>query len=110
MASSFTFSGASVINVTNNGYVEIGGGVGLVNVGGRSGARNVVELPLFLGGGYTYEGKVLVDVFAQFGWLPLLTANQPSGLDTFNVGDDWFVTVGTAIHTKALFGKLLGKQ
>jgi hypothetical protein len=101
----FTFSGAAVINATDHGYIEIGGGVGLVNVGGRSGARNVVELPFFIGGGYTYEGKVLVDIFAQFGWLPLMTANGPTGVDTFNVGDDWFVTVGTAIHTKALFGK-----
>ncbi len=100
----FTFSGASVTNVTDRGYIEIGGGVGVVNVGGRSGARNVVELPFFIGGGYTYEGKLLVDIFAQFGWLPLMTANQPDGLDTFNVGDDWFVTVGTAIHTKSRFG------
>ena len=101
----FTFSGASITSITDNGYIEIGGGVGLVNVGGGSGARNVVELPFFLGGGYTYEGKLHVDIFAQFGWLPLMTANQPSPLNTFNVRDDWFVTVGVAVHTKALFGK-----
>lgn len=101
----FTFSGASAINITDNGFIEIGGGVGLINVGGRSGARNVVELPFFLGGGYTYVGKVLVDLFAQFGFQPLMTANGPPGRDTFNVGDDWYVTVGATVHTRSLFGK-----
>lgn len=101
----FTFSGGSVINITDNGFVEIGGGVGLINVGGRDGAKNVVELPFFLGGGYTYEGKVLVDIFSQFGWNPLMTANGPAGLDTFNIGDDWYVTVGATVHTRSLFGK-----
>jgi len=100
----FTFSGASVINITDGGFFEIGGGVGLVNVGGGDGAKNVVELPFFLGGGYTHRGKVLTDIFAQFGWEPLMTANAPPGLDTFNVGDTWFVTVGASVHTKALFG------
>lgn len=104
----FTFSGGSIINITNNGYFEIGGGVGVINVGGRTGAKNVVELPFFMGGGYTYEGKTLVDIFAQFGWQPLMTANGPPGRDTFNVGDDWYVTVGATVHTKSLFGK--GKQ
>jgi len=101
----FTFSGGSVINLTDNGYIEIGGGVGLVNVGGGTDAKNVVELPFFLGGGYTYEGKVLVDIFAQLGWEPLMTANGPPGLDTFNIGEDWYVTIGATVHTKALFGK-----
>lgn len=99
----FTFSGASAINITDQGFIEIGGGVGLINVGGRSGARNVVELPFFLGGGYTYVGKVLVDVFAQFGFQPLMTANGPPGRDTFNVGDDWYVTIGATVHTRPLF-------
>ena len=66
----FTFSGASITNITDNGYIEIGGGVGIVNVGGVAGAKNVVELPFFLGGGYTYEGDVLVDIFTQFGFNP----------------------------------------
>lgn len=101
----FSFSGASVTNITDNGYIEIGGGVGLVNVGGGADARNVVELPFFLGGGYTYEGKVLADVFAQFGWQPLMIANGPPNVDTFNVGQTWYVTVGATVHTKALFGK-----
>jgi hypothetical protein len=104
----FTFSGGSIINITDNGYIEIGGGVGIMNVGGRTGAKNVVELPFFMGGGYTYEGKTLVDIFAQFGWQPLMTANGPPGRDTFNVGDDWYVTLGATVHTKSLFGK--GKQ
>jgi hypothetical protein len=101
----FTFSGASITNITDHGYIEIGGGVGLINVGGGAGARNVVELPFFLGGGYTYAGKVLVDMFAQFGWQPLMTANGPPGVDTFNVGDTWYVTIGATVHTKPLFGK-----
>ena len=73
----FTFDGAAIMNITDNGYVEIGGGAGLVNVGGGAGAKNVVEIPFFLGGGYTYEGKVLADIFAQFGFQPLMTANAP---------------------------------
>jgi len=101
----FTFDGAAIMNITDNGYVEIGGGVGLVNVGGGAGAKNVVEIPFFLGGGYTYEGKVLADIFAQFGFQPLMTANAPPGRDTFNVGNDWYVTIGATVHTKPLFGK-----
>lgn len=101
----FTFSGASVINVTDRGFLEIGGGVGLVNVGGGQGAKNVVELPFFLGGGYTHEGKVLTDIFAQFGWEPLMTANGPDAVDTFPIADTWYVTVGASVHTEALFGK-----
>lgn len=101
----FTFSGASITNITDHGYIEIGGGVGLTNVGGGDGAKNVVELPFFLGGGYTYEGKVLVDIFTQFGWQPLMLANQPPPLDTFNVADNWYVTVGATVHTRPLFHK-----
>ncbi len=101
----FTFSGASITNITDNGYIEIGGGVGLVNVGGGDGAKNVVELPFFLGGGYTYEGKVLADIFAQFGWQPLMIANGPTNVDTFSVGETWYVTIGATVHTRALFGR-----
>ncbi|NNE19160.1 MAG: hypothetical protein HKN10_11870 [Myxococcales bacterium] len=100
----FTFSGASIVNITDHGYIEIGGGVGLINVGGGEGARNVVELPFFIGGGYTYEGKVLADIFAQFGWQPLMIANGPPNVDTFNVGETWYVTLGATVHTRALFG------
>ena len=101
----FTFSGASVLNITDNGFFEIGGGVGVVNVGGGEGAKNVVELPFFVGGGYTHKGKTLTDIFAQFGWDPLMTANAPPGIDTFNIADTWFVTVGASIRTEPLFGK-----
>jgi hypothetical protein len=101
----FTFSGGAAVNITNNGYLEIGGGVGIVNVGGGDGANNVWEIPFFIGGGYTYEGKVLADIFAQFGFQPLMTANAPPGRDTFNVGDDWYITIGATVHTKPLFGK-----
>jgi len=101
----FTFSGAATVNVTNHGFLEIGGGVGVVNINGAATANNVVEIPFFLGGGYTLKRKDLVDIFAQFGWMPLMTANGPPGRDTFNVGDDWFVAVGATVHTKPLFGK-----
>jgi hypothetical protein len=101
----FAFSGASIINFTDNGFIEIGGGVAIVNVGGGDGAKNVIELPFFLGGGYTYEGKVLADIFAQFGFDPLMAANGPPGVDTFPVSDNWYVTIGATIHTKPLFGK-----
>jgi hypothetical protein len=101
----FAFSGASIINFTDNGFIEIGGGVAIVNVGGGDGAKNVVELPFFLGGGYTYEGKVLADIFMQFGFNPLMAANGPPGVDTFPVSDNWYVTIGATIHTKPLFGK-----
>lgn len=101
----FTFSGASITNITDHGYIEIGGGVGLVNVGGGTDVKNVVELPFFLGGGYTHEGKVLTDIFAQFGFNPLMTANNPPGRNTFNPADDWYLTIGATVHTKALFGK-----
>jgi hypothetical protein len=100
----FTFSGASVMNLTDHGFIEIGGGAGLVNVGGGAGAKNVVELPFFLGGGYTYRGRALADIFAQFGWEPLMTANGPPGVDTFNIKDDWFVNLGASVYTEALFG------
>lgn len=101
----FTFAGGAIINPTDNGFIEIGGGVGVVNVGGGTDAKNVVEIPFFLGGGYTYEGKTLVDIFAEFGWQPLMTANGPPNVDTFNVGETWYVTIGATVHTKALFGK-----
>ena len=101
----FSFVGGATINITDNGYVETGGGVALVNVGGSDAAKNVIEIPFYLSGGYTYEGKVLVDIFAQFGFEPLMTANGPAGIDTFNVGNDWYITLGASVHTKSLFGK-----
>jgi hypothetical protein len=101
----FAFAGGSVVNITDNGYIEIGGGVSLANVGGGTDVKNVVEIPFFIGGGYTYEGKVLADIFAQFGFTPLMTANAPPGRDTFNTGEDWYITIGATVHTKSLFGK-----
>jgi len=101
----FFLDGGAVINITDNGFFEIGGGVAVVNLGGASGAKNVVEIPAYVGGGYTYEGKVLADIFAQFGWDPLMTAGGPTGVDTFNVKETWYLTLGATVHTKALFGK-----
>ncbi|MEM9727942.1 MAG: hypothetical protein AAF997_05105 [Myxococcota bacterium] len=97
--------GASSINITDHGFLELGGGVDIVNIGGRPGAKNVVELPLFLTGGYTIRRKVLVDVFAQVGFNPLETFNAPPGRGTFNVDEDWFVNIGATIFTEPLFGK-----
>jgi len=101
----FEFGGAAMINLTDYGFLEIGGGLSVTNIGGAPDAKNVIEIPFFLGGGYTLQRKDLVDLFAQFGWMPLMTANAPPGRDTFNVGDDWFVTIGATVHTKPLFGK-----
>ena len=100
----FEFSGAAMINLTDYGFLEIGGGLSVTNIAGATDAKNVVELPFFLGGGYTLQRKDLIDIFAQFGWMPLMTGNAPPGRDTFNVGDDWFVTIGATVHTKPLFG------
>ena len=100
----FSFSGAATVNVTDYGFVEIGGGIAVVNIAGAPDAKNVVELPFFLGGGYTLQRKLLVDLFAQFGFMPLMTANAPPGRDTFNVGDDWFIALGATVHTRPLFG------
>ncbi len=101
----FSFSGSATVNVTDYGFLEIGGGVAVVNIAGAPDANNVVELPFFVGGGYTMECKLLVDLFAQFGFMPLMTANGPPGRDTFNAADDWFITVGATIHTRPLFGR-----
>lgn len=101
----FAFTGGSAISITDHGFIEIGGGLRIANVGGGTEVKTVIEIPAYLSGGYTYEGKVLVDIFGQFGWDPLMTANAPPRRDTFNVGDDWYVTVGATVHTKALFGK-----
>ncbi|MGB5809459.1 MAG: hypothetical protein WBG86_02940 [Polyangiales bacterium] len=104
----FEFGGAAAVNLTDHGYVEIGGGLAVANINGGAGFSNVVELPFFLGGGYTMQRKLLVDFFAQFGWLPLMTANTPSGAtidrSTFNVGETWFLAIGATVHTKPLFG------
>jgi len=101
----FSTSGAMTVNLTDHGFVELGGGVGVANVNGGDGAKNIVELPFFVGGGFTLQRKVLVDFFSQFGFMPLMTANGPDGRDTFNVADDWFVTIGATVYTKPLFSK-----
>lgn len=102
-----TFEGASTYNLTDRGFLQIGGGLSLTNLNGGPGAKNVIELPFFLGGGYSYLSKkkpLLVDFFAQAGWLPLMYAHRPEGIDAFNVGDTWFVTFGAQVYTSPLFG------
>ncbi len=101
------FEGASTYNLTDQGFVQIGGGLRLANMNGGPGVKNVVELPFFLGGGYSYLSKkkaVLIDFFVQAGWLPLMFANRPDGIDAFNVADTWFVTFGARLFTRPLLG------
>lgn len=101
------WGGAGTANITDKGFIQIGGGVSVVNLNGGPGVKTVIELPAFLGGGYTYESKkeLLVDFFLQAGFLPLMFANQPSGLGNFEVGSSWFVAFGTQVYTRPLFGK-----
>ena len=103
----FDWGGTGSVNITDNGFIQIGGGVSVVNLNGGSGARGVVELPAFLGGGYTYESKkdCLIDFFVQSGFLPVMFANQPTGLSNFEVKSTWFVTFGAQVYTRPLFGK-----
>ena len=68
----------------------------------------MISAPLFLTGGYTLRRKLLVDLFVQVGFAPLETFNPPNGRGTFNIADDWFVTVGASVFTGSLWGK--GKQ
>jgi hypothetical protein len=103
----FDWGGMGSVNITDNGFIQIGGGVSVVNLNGGPGVKGVVELPAFLGGGYTYESKkeLLVDFFIQSGFLPLMFANQPQGLEMFEVKSTWFVTFGAQVYTRPLFGK-----
>jgi hypothetical protein len=103
----FDWGGTGTVNITDNGFIQIGGGVSVVNLNGGPGARGVVELPAFLGGGYTYESKkdLLIDFFVQSGFLPVMLANQPAGLEMFEVKSTWFVAFGAQVYTRPLFGK-----
>ena len=108
----FDWGGAGTVNVTDHGFVQIGGGVSVVNLNGGAGVKTVVELPFVLGGGYTYESKqnLLVDFFVQSGFLPLMLGNQPSPLSNFEVSSTWFVTFGAQVYTEPLFGKHRSKH
>ncbi len=101
------WGGLGAVNITDHGFIQIGGGVGVVNLNGGPGVKSVVELPAFVGGGYTYEGNksLLVDFFIQSGFLPVMFANQPDGLEMFEVASTWFVTLGAQVYTRPLFGK-----
>jgi len=103
----FDWGGAGTVNVTDHAFVQIGGGVSVVNLNGGPGVKTVVELPFFLGGGYTYESSenLLVDFFLQTGFLPLMLGHQPGGLSNFEVGSTWFVAFGAQVYTEPLFGK-----
>jgi hypothetical protein len=103
----FDWGGAGTVNITDHGFIQIGGGVSVVNLNGGAGVKSVLELPFFLGGGYTYESKknLLVDFFVQSGFLPLMFANQPQGIEMFEVASTWFVTFGAQVYTEPLFGK-----
>ena len=101
------WGGAGTANITDHGFIQIGGGVGVFNLNGGAGVKSVIELPAFLGGGYTYESKtdLLVDFFLQSGFLPVMFAHQPAGIQTFDVKSTWFVTFGAQVYTRPLFGK-----
>ena len=101
----FDWGGAGTVNVTDHGFVQIGGGVSVVNLNGGAGVKTVVELPFFLGGGYTYESKqnLLVDFFVQSGFLPLMLGHQPPPLSNFEVSSTWFVTFGAQVYTCLLY-------
>ncbi len=103
----FDWGGAGTANITDNGFIQIGGGVSVVNLNGGPGVKGVIELPAFLGGGYTYQSKkeLLVDFFVQSGFLPVMFANQPTGLSNFEVKSTWFVAFGAQVYTRPLFGK-----
>ena len=34
-----------------------------------------------------------------------MIANGPPNVDTFSVGETWYVTIGATVHTRALFGR-----
>lgn len=106
------WGGAGTVNLTDQGFIQIGGGVGVFNLNGGPGAKNVVELPAFLGGGYTYRNDedLLVDFFVQAGFLPVMFAHAPTGIDTFEVASTWFVTFGAQVYTQPLFGKNRAKH
>ena len=103
----FDWGGAGTVNITDHGFIQIGGGLSVVNLNGGPGAKAVLELPAFLGGGYTWETKkdLLIDFFVKSGFLPVMFANQPTGLDMFDVGSTWFVTFGAQVYTWPVFGK-----
>jgi hypothetical protein len=103
----FDWGGLGSVNITDHGFIQIGGGVSVVNLNGGPGVKSVVELPAFLGGGYTLESEkdLLVDFVVQSGFLPLMFANQPAGLSMFDVGSTWFVVFGAQVYTRPLFGK-----
>jgi len=64
-------------------------------------ARNQVLVPVVIGGGYTHVAKnrVMLDIFAQLGWQPLVYLNAPSGVDVVPVRDSWVLAVGVTIQT-----------
>ena len=104
----FEWGGLGAVNITDHGFIQIGGGVSVVNLNGGPGVKSVVELPAFLGGGYTYERRersLLIDFFIQSGFLPVMFANRPTGLEMFEVASTWFVTVGAQVYTRPLFGE-----
>lgn len=67
-------------------------------------ANNQVFMPLGIGGGYTVviEGKVMIDIFGRFGWVPFVYLNPPTGVNPVPAGDAWFLGVGAIVHTRPL--------
>ncbi len=99
-------------NISDPIFVFGGSGIEFQNLG-RSGYgsnvnfpvdNNQVFLPLFFGGGYTMKvkDKVMMDMFAQFGWNPFLYFNPPSGVNVVPAGDAWFLGIGVNVYTRPL--------
>ena len=67
-------------------------------------AKNQAFLPFGVGGGYTVvlKGKVMMDVFARFGWNPFVYFNPPSGSQAVPAADTWVLGVGTVVHSRPL--------
>jgi len=70
-------------------------------------ARNQVLVPVFLGGGYTrvLKNLVMLDIFAEVGWRPLVYLNPPSGINVVPVADSWVLAVGVTIHTSPVLNQ-----
>jgi len=67
-------------------------------------AKNQAFLPLSVGGGYTVvlKGRVMMDVFARFGWNPFVYFNPPSRSKPVPAADTWFLGVSTVVYARPL--------
>ncbi len=71
-------------------------------------ARNQIFVPLGVGGGYTHVAKdrVMIDIFARFGWNPFVYLNPPTGVNVIPAADSWVLSVSALIHTSPVLHEL----